>query len=120
MKRKGFSLIEMMIVIAIIGILLSFTVFSSITARQRIYRNICKDNLRRIHTVKELYANEHNKDDICLPTAADLNPYIKGGTTTLICPVDPNKSFATSYSINNIGTSTPPTCRIKDDHRIIP
>lgn len=127
----GFTITEMMIVVAIIGMLLLFTVFSTSNAKYKVYKDTCIDNLRRIHTAKELFANEHNKvtGDNCLST--DIGPYIQGGTASLFCPSDSSRSFAASYLINNIGTTTPPTCRIlpngkdgvqrnSDDHRITP
>jgi len=135
MKTKkyflGFTIIETMIVVAILGILFLYTVFSSNFAREKIYKDTCIDNLRRIHMAKEFYANEYNKEsgDICDDT--DLNHYVQGGITSLFCPLDPNKTFASSYDINAIGTDTPPCCKIlpngkdgaagnSDDHRITP
>lgn len=120
MRNRAFTIVEIMVVMAILGLLLTFALYNSMTGREKIYREECIDNLRRIHTAKELFANEHNKNTSYLPTAGDISPYIKGGTASLVCPDDPGKSFNTSYNINNVGTAAPPACRIKGEHAITP
>lgn len=117
---KGFTILEMMIVVAILGLLLVFALPNFTKSKEGVYREECIDNLRRIHTAKELYAIEHNKGADYEPKATDLDPYIKGGTASLVCPSDPGKSFSTSYLINKIGTKTPPTCNKNGDHKITP
>lgn len=116
----GFTILEMVIVVAILGLLIVFALPNFTKSKDNVYKQTCMDNLRRIHTAKELFAIEHNKitGDACV--AEDLNRYIKGGAASLFCPDDPSGSFSTSYSINAIGASSPPACRIKSDHRITP
>ena len=120
LSLMGLTILELMIVVAVIGILLLFAIPNFISSQGKIYKGMCIDNLRRIHTAKELFAVEHNKNkgDSCL--SSNIDPYIQGGTASLFCPLDPNKTFATSYLINNIGTNTPPTCKINGEHTISP
>lgn len=83
--------------------------FSSVSA--------CIGNLRHLDGAKEQCAMEKNLDAGAVVTAADLDPYIKGGTATVKCPCDPQKSFATSYRIEPLGTS--PRCKIHPERHTI-
>lgn len=107
---KGFSLIELMIVVAIIGLLTAVAVPNFIQYRNTTWTNRCITNLQMIDAAKEQYALENNlAPGATAPTAGQLGPYFKGGTTNnVICPSASVQSFVTSYSINAIGTD--PTC----------
>jgi len=110
MKRKqGFTLVEIMIVVAIIGLLAAIGIPSFMKARETSRKNACINNLRQIDSAKEQWAMAENKTDE-EPAAGDLDEYIKGGEAALICPSDSDKTFATSYSVNAVGTA--PACQI--------
>lgn len=59
-RRGGFSLIELLVAIAIIGVLsaILFPVF--ISARERAKRTFCVNNLRQVHVALSLYADDYN------------------------------------------------------------
>ena len=57
---KRFSLIELLIVIAIIGILLSLLMPSLSQAREKSRRAVCKSNMGQIHKTINLYALSFN------------------------------------------------------------
>lgn len=59
-SRKGFTLIELMIVIAIIAILAAILVPNFIRARAQGQLTSCKSNLKNIATALEMYSTDHN------------------------------------------------------------
>jgi len=59
-KKNGFTLIELMIVIAIIAILASILVPNFGKARDKAKLETCKSNLKSIATALEMYAGDHN------------------------------------------------------------
>ena len=59
-KRKGFTLIELMIVIAIITILAAVLVPNFMRAREASRYSACKSNLKNISTGVEMYSNDYN------------------------------------------------------------
>ncbi|MDD5680064.1 MAG: prepilin-type N-terminal cleavage/methylation domain-containing protein [Candidatus Omnitrophica bacterium] len=117
-NNYGFTLMEMMIVAVIIGILCAIAIPNFITVRNNTYRDACITNLRRIVAAKEHWAMETGAADTDTPTAVQLDPYIKDGTTSLVCPVDASKTFSTSYNINSIATN--PACKIQPATHVLP
>jgi prepilin-type N-terminal cleavage/methylation domain-containing protein len=113
---SGITLVELLMVVAIIGILTAIAVPNFLAMRSRAERDACINNLRQIRLAKEQWALENNKDYDDIPSASDLDTYIKDGTASLVCPADPAMSFATSYHINNIGSN--PTCKISTSHKL--
>ena len=60
MRKKGFSLIELMIVLVIIGILISLIFPAAKKARDGALQRQCANNLNQIGTAFILYAKDHN------------------------------------------------------------
>ena len=54
--RKGFTLIELMIVIVIVGILCAITIPKFANAKQRTYLTSMRSDLRNLATYQEMYA----------------------------------------------------------------
>ena len=105
LKKKGFTLVEIMIVVAIIGILVGIAVPGFIKARLQAQGKSCAENLQKIDGAKEQWALETNAgpaatvnmSDIVSATAA--NSYLK---KTPACPA----GFA--YTVGNIAVD--PSC----------
>lgn len=91
--RKGFTLVEIMIVVAIIGLLAAIAIPNFVKARTTAQTNSCIANLKQIEGAKQQWAVENKKASADIPTDGDLFGaalYIKdkpecpaGGTYTL-------------------------------------
>lgn len=100
--RKGFTLIEIMIVVAIIGIIISIAIPGFLRAREVSRSRACQENLAKLEGAKEQYALENNIDPTNTPTWDKLignTLYIK---RTPMCP------GGGVYVINNLNSV--PTC----------
>jgi len=98
--RRAFTLVEIMIVVAIIGLLAAIAIPSFIKARQASQTNACINNLRQIDAAKEQWALNTGavNGEPAIATGTDgVDSYIKGGAPT--CPlVD-----APDYTYNVVG-----------------
>ncbi len=76
----GFTLIEIMIVVAIIALLAAVAVPSAMRARKRGQAASAMDDLRTLDGAIEQYAMENGKTTGGSWTWTDLAPYVKKGT----------------------------------------
>ncbi|MGR4065147.1 MAG: type II secretion system protein [Vulcanimicrobiaceae bacterium] len=105
--ERGFTLIEMMIVVAIIAILVGMLVPNFVRARAQAQTAACEANLKEIATALELYESDHDAYPAgsAVPvnaSNADLQPYLKQ------VPVDPvagPKAYY-EYTVTGLGTAT--------------
>jgi prepilin-type N-terminal cleavage/methylation domain-containing protein len=102
LKRKAFTLVEIMIVVLIIGILLAIAVPNFMRARDNSRAKSCIANLSEINGAKEQAAMDLKLQDTDTPTVGQLSPaYIK---TWPVCPSNG------TYTINDMGNN--PTCSV--------
>jgi prepilin-type N-terminal cleavage/methylation domain-containing protein len=79
-RRGGFTLVEIMIVVAIIALLAAIAVPSFLRARKRSQATSTLETLRMIDAAKDQYAIENGKSPGMTPAGSDLAAYIKKGT----------------------------------------
>src|SRR4051794_12440461 len=79
-RRSGFTLVEIMIVVAIIALLAAIAVPSFLRARKRSQATATLETLRMIDGAKDQYALENAKGPTVTPSPTDLAPYVKSGS----------------------------------------
>jgi len=112
-KSRGFTLVEIMIVVLIIGILLSVAVPNFIHARETSRANVCVGNLKEIESAKEQWAMENKKGATDTPQQSDLDG---GGNGNGYIKVFPSCPESGTYTINDIADA--PTCSFGGAHTL--
>ena len=104
-RKSGFTLVEIMIVVAIIGLLAAIAIPNFVRARTTAQMNACINNLRQIDGAIQQWALENKKGASAVVTYADIKDYLKN---SVICPAG-GTAFSDSYTI--VDVSTKPVCQ---------
>src|SRR3954470_13457457 len=101
-RRGGFTLVEIMIVVAIIALLAAIAVPNFLRARKRSQATRVLEDLRMLDSAVDQYAIETNKQTGANPTFADLKNYIKAGTVLYTSGTDMfGNSFGT-FTVDSV------------------
>jgi prepilin-type N-terminal cleavage/methylation domain-containing protein len=71
-SAKGYTLVEIMIVVAILGILVGLAFPNFLKSRAHAQKQTCIENLSQIESAKQIWGVENRKSDGDLPVDADL------------------------------------------------
>jgi len=100
--RQGFTFVEILLVVAIIGILIGIAQLAYLRAREVARARVCQMNLYKIDGAKEQYAIGDFPPSSLVPRWTDLVG------ETLYLRRTPRCPSGGAYSMNNIDTD--PTC----------
>jgi prepilin-type N-terminal cleavage/methylation domain-containing protein len=103
--KAGFTLVEIMIVVAIIGLLAAIAIPNFVRARESAQLNSIANNLRILEGAKEQWALEMKTNTTAPVSTTDLTGYLKNNT---LIPVVGEAYTASTVSDLVVATPTAP------------
>jgi prepilin-type N-terminal cleavage/methylation domain-containing protein len=105
-RANGFTLVEIMIVVAIIGLLAAVAIPNLVKARKSAQKAACIANLKTLEGAKAVWALEMKKNDADVPTDNDLFGADKNIKDKPSCPA------GGTYDLRPVSEN--PTCTVTE------
>ena len=96
-NEKGITLVEVLIVIAIIGILAAIAIPQFNQYKLRMYNNYAKDNLENIYRVCQNYWADNSDTDPCSTEIVKQKPYNFNLSKNIVLTVIPGKDIKSGF-----------------------
>lgn len=105
----GFTLVEIMFVVLLLGMLVGLSVPGFIRNREESQATVCRDNLRQINSAIQQYMLENTTTNVPAITDPDIGIYFQAGSAPTNCPT------GVFYAMPLTGQDSP-TCAIGANH----
>jgi prepilin-type N-terminal cleavage/methylation domain-containing protein len=106
-RKSGFTLVEIMIVVAIIGLLAAIAIPNFVKARTSSQTNACINNLRQMDGAAQECALENKLQSSATVASTDITPYIKLDSTGNLPGCPGGGTYSASWTV-----SAHPTCSL--------
>jgi len=102
-QRSGFTLLEIMVIVAIIGFVIAIAMPNLFKSRDKAQRDSCIENLRQLDSALQQWGVQNNKGNLDTVALTDLIPFLDKNKTPS-CPGGGN------YGLTTVGAN--PTCSL--------